>query len=406
MILIKTYKTITLPLNRLSTKDKDYLFNCNRECAKVWNECIRLNKELWEKEQKYVDRKYLQDRIKGDFSCIIPAKTMQLIIKKYLSNIKGIQQARKQGRNDEKYPWRIKKFYNCLWDSQQIKVDYERNILKIGKPIIRLKDGHIKRQKPLILKFKYPVPHNIAQIELRYDNGLVLSFNYKQEEENIQIQSDNISAIDLGEIHSITSVDTLGNNQIITGRRLRSFHRFRNKELGNLQKKLSKCTKGSRNYKKYRKAIVKLRSKSNRKIQNELHCTTKIYRDYCLMNNISQIVVGDIKNFNMNLKNNKSRTSKQKLIQWEYGKIIDMLKEKCEKFNIKIYEISEAYTSQTCPNCGNRYKPTGRNYICKECGFKMHRDVVGAYNILSKYINNGKILNLNMKLKPLKYLRI
>ena len=90
----KTYKTITLPLNRLTTKDKDYLFNCNRECAKVWNECIRLNKELWEKEQKYIDRKYLQDRIKGDFSCIIPVKTMQLIIKKYLSNIKGIQEAR------------------------------------------------------------------------------------------------------------------------------------------------------------------------------------------------------------------------------------------------------------------------------------------------------------------------
>ena len=50
-------------------------------------------------------------------------------------NIKANQQARKKGRTDMKYPWRIKKFYNCLWDSQQIKVDYEKNTLKIGSQL-------------------------------------------------------------------------------------------------------------------------------------------------------------------------------------------------------------------------------------------------------------------------------
>ena len=47
---------------------------------------------------------------------------------------------------------------------------------------------------------------------------------------------------------------------------------------------------------------------------------------------------------------------------------------------IKVVKINEAYTSQTCPKCGSRKKPNNRNYTCK-CGFKYHRDGVGAINI-------------------------
>jgi hypothetical protein len=45
--------------------------------------------------------------------------------------------------------------------------------------------------------------------------------------------------------------------------------------------------------------------------------------------------------------------------------------------------VNEAYTSQTCPNCGERYKPKGRAYCCPACGFQSHRDAVGAANIRS-----------------------
>ena len=49
--------------------------------------------------------------------------------------------------------------------------------------------------------------------------------------------------------------------------------------------------------------------------------------------------------------------------------------------------VGEEYTSQTCPECGNRYKPSGRNYSCVLCGFEAHRDAVGAYNIRKKYVS-------------------
>lgn len=403
---MKSYKSKIISI-KTSKQKLDYLYKCNKESARVWNECVRLSKELWKSEQKYVDQKYLQDRIKGEFSNIIPAHNMQITIKKYMSAIKGIQNARKSGRKDLKYPWKQKKNYNTIWDTLTFKIDYDKNLIRLSRPrcFTQIINGK-QKANPLMIHCK-DIPKNVVYIELKYDNGLKLALNYWVDEEYKQIESNNISSIDLGEIHSITSVDNFGNNLIITGRKIRSEQRFRNKELGKLNRKLSKCKKGSRNYKKYRKTITKLLSKSNAKMNNNLNKTAKMYTDYILINDIKTVVVGDLSKFNMNLKSRRNKQgNKQKLVQWIHGQLLNKLKYKLEPFGVDIVEISEAYTSQTCPCCGNKYKPIGRNYICNACGYEIHRDVLGAYNILSKYVNDGKIKPLDIKLKELKYLRI
>ncbi len=403
MTKIKIYKSIILPI-KTSKKNIDYLYQCNKETARVWNKCLTLNKQLWKTEEKRVDRKYLQDNTKGVFSDILPAKCIQITIKKYLGALTGIRKARKQGRADIKYPWKQKKNYNTIWDRQMIKIDYDKNIIRMPRPQKII--NHKRILNPLFLKFKYPLPQNIVQIELIYNNGLKLAVNYYEEAEYMQINSNNVCGVDLGEIHSITSVDNNGNSLIITGRQIRSIQRFRNKELGKLQNKLSKCTKNSNNYKKYRKAIRKLMSKSNSKLNYCLHATSKMFLKYCLENSIKTIIIGDLKQFNMNLKNRNNYSSQQKLVQWTHGQLIQKIKEKVEKYGVEVVEISEAYTSQTCPNCNHKHKPTGRNYVCTKCGFTMHRDLVGAVNILSKYLNDGKIKKLDIDVKPIKYLRI
>jgi transposase len=52
--------------------------------------------------------------------------------------------------------------------------------------------------------------------------------------------------------------------------------------------------------------------------------------------------------------------------------------------------VNEAYTTQTCPECGERHKPAGRVYSCLSCGFVGHRDVVGASNILAR-LERGEV---------------
>jgi putative transposase len=46
-------------------------------------------------------------------------------------------------------------------------------------------------------------------------------------------------------------------------------------------------------------------------------------------------------------------------------------------------KIKEYNTSSTCPHCGAKYHPKNRQWICPECNYKQHRDLVGAINILN-----------------------
>ncbi|MGL6105572.1 zinc ribbon domain-containing protein, partial [Romboutsia sp.] len=50
---------------------------------------------------------------------------------------------------------------------------------------------------------------------------------------------------------------------------------------------------------------------------------------------------------------------------------------------IKLIMADEKFTSQTCPKCSKKHKPSSRNYKCT-CGYETHRDIVGAWNILNK----------------------
>ena len=62
------------------------------------------------------------------------------------------------------------------------------------------------------------------------------------------------TSIDPGEIHSIVSVNENGDSLVITGRYMRSIHRLRNKKLKELQERMNRCKKGSRQWRKYNRA--------------------------------------------------------------------------------------------------------------------------------------------------------
>jgi predicted RNA-binding Zn-ribbon protein involved in translation (DUF1610 family) len=75
-----------------------------------------------------------------------------------------------------------------------------------------------------------------------------------------------------------------------------------------------------------------------------------------------------------------------RLHQGPYGEFARMIAYKAMLAGLTVERVDEAYTSQECPECGHRQKPSGRGYTCSECGFHGHRDGVGAANIRRRYV--------------------
>jgi putative transposase len=87
-----------------------------------------------------------------------------------------------------------------------------------------------------------------------------------------------------------------------------------------------------------------------------------------------------------------SKTARQ-MYSMKYYDFRTKIKNKAEETGLKVYELSEAFTSRTCGNCGkikNDLKGSDRTYNCNNCNLKIDRDMNGARNILLKNINKIK----------------
>ena len=196
-----------------------------------------------------------------------------------------------------------------------------------------------------------------------------------------------------------------------TYRKLCSQKRLRNKKYAELQKKMSRCQKGSRRWRKLRRALGKILQKTQRQQLDILHKTSCQFVRWAEANQIKQVVVGDVEGVQRNTKahkknhkkKHKSRKVNQKLSQWPFGILLMYLTYKLAAEGIDLNMIDESYTTQTCPVCNRKKKMSGRTYRC-HCGYSEHRDIHGAKNILAKH-KYGEIKDLGIPISRITYLR-
>lgn len=75
---------------------------------------------------------------------------------------------------------------------------------------------------------------------------------------------------------------------------------------------------------------------------------------------------------------------------WSFFQLRKFIEYKCELYGITLAVVNPAYTSQTCPECGNVDKSNRKSqnkFLCTSCGYSASADVVAAVNIAARAVS-------------------
>ena len=134
-------------------------------------------------------------------------------------------------------------------------------------------------------------------------------------------------------------------------------------------------------------AIRNLDNKEQRWMKDKDHKVSREIVNFAIDNNISVIHLEQLTNIRQTTRT--SRKNEKNLHTWSFYRLSTFIEYKENLAGIKVEYVNPAYTSQSCPCCCARNKAKDRKYIC-ECGFKKHRDIVGAMNIRYAPVVDGK----------------
>lgn len=185
------------------------------------------------------------------------------------------------------------------------------------------------------------------------------------------------AALDVGANNLVACTTTTGQQYLYSGRiEFARFHETTTK-IADLQSKLD-------NQRITSQRISRLyRKRTNRRN----HAQDALVRDLVKRlydEGIETLYVGDIEGV---LSSHwKPRVNEKTHNFWAYRRFINRLRDVCEEYGISVEEESEAWTSQECPQCGERENTIRHEdtLICPECGFEGHADLVASASFLRR----------------------
>lgn len=126
------------------------------------------------------------------------------------------------------------------------------------------------------------------------------------------------------------------------------------------------------------KAVKRINDKEQRIMRDIDHKLSHDIVETAVAHNVKVIKLEQLQNIRSTTR--KSRKNNHCLHAWSFYRLAQFIEYKAKLAGISVEYVNPAYTSQTCPVCGHVHHANDRNYTC-ECGFHIHRDLLGAMNI-------------------------
>ena len=266
-----------------------------------------------------------------------------------------------------------------------------RNIIIFTENQARINNGVISFPKKSGLEnITTKISGTIKQVRIIPQSGCYVIEVVYEKEQKVSNKNDNFLSIDLGVNNLATCITNVNNDSfIINGRELKSINQYYNKKKANIQSQLEK-----NHNRKWSNRLTRLNNKHNNKINDYLHKCSRIVVDYCVKNDISNVIVGKNVGWKQNI--NIGKKNNQNFVQIPHAKLIYMIRYKLEDYGILLKENEESYTSKCSAldledlkkqdsYLGRRVK---RGLFISSEGVKINADVNGAINILRKVSPN------------------
>ena len=367
--------------NTFIVEDHPLLWELADNCARLWNE---LN---FERRQAYINYKKFEwypKHLYRKYASLIGSATAQQIIKKnneaWRSFLK-LKRLEKEGR----LPPHIKRVsmpgYWKRNGRRELRVIIRNDCYKID-------DEYLYLPKGLKLRYKGKLKWHGKQgrLEIIYDDidKVWRGFTAVKVEKPPLRGGNKPLYIDLGIVNLVTIWNERLKQPIaFSGRTILADWWYWTRKIAKEQSRLARVNK-ARTSRRLRR-LYRIRK---RRFRHAVNAMIKMIVEYASRNDISKIVIGNLKG----IRNDHGNFKVNSMIHnyWSFAWIIQRLKEKSEEYGIEVEEVSEYKTSSVCPFCENEGIRRHRGlFYCPKCQKVMNADVVGVLNIAK---NNGTII--------------
>lgn len=311
--------------------------NANLSSA-LLNQCIRDAKSIVKKHYKFCRKAVLKNRNLAKRGSGIRTKAPSLpILKKACCYI-----------NNQNY--RIKN--NCI--EFPIMVNGKSKRISV---LVKLTD----RQKSLFSNAKLGTMRVVIK-----NHTLVAQVVYEAVEPELKSDG-SIMGVDLGIKCPAVSYCSDGSVKFYGNGRKNKYIR---RHYAYLRRKLQKSKKI--------KVVKRINDKEQRIMRDIDHKLSHDIVKTAVEHNVKVIKLEQLQNIRSTTRT--SRKNNHSLHNWSFYRLAQYIEYKARLAGIKVEYVNPAYTSQKCPVCEHIHHANDRKYTCK-CGFRTHRDLLGAMNI-------------------------